>query len=48
MKDHFLTAADMTKFERFLREEEREAATIEKYLREVQAGRKTGDKGDGR
>lgn len=37
MKDHFLTAADMTKFERFLREEEREAATIEKYLREVQA-----------
>ena len=37
MKDHFLTAADMAKFERFLREEEREAATIEKYLREVQA-----------
>lgn len=37
MKDHFITDGDMEAFGKFLREEEREEATIEKYLREVRA-----------
>lgn len=39
MKDHFITDEDITAFGKFLKEEEREPATIEKYLREVRAFR---------
>ncbi len=37
MKEHFVTEEAITAFSQFLREEERETATIEKYSREVHA-----------
>ena len=36
MKEHFVTEKDVKAFIQYLREEEKEAATIEKYNREVQ------------
>lgn len=37
MKEHFFTDAEIVEYERHLRNEEREEATIEKYLRELRA-----------
>ena len=37
MKEHFVTQEAITAFSQFLRAEERETATIEKYSREVHA-----------
>lgn len=37
MKEHFFTDTEIAEFEKYLKSEEREAATIEKYLRELRA-----------